>query len=699
MKRVSPSLPTRAGALAFATAAAVASTLLAACSNGSSEGPTITLPAITTQPASAVIVSGSNTVLSVVATATSPTYQWYKDGAAIADATAATYTAIADGTYYVVVTASTGSVSSGNAVVTVADIPTFTTQPQSATILTGASQALNVEVTGVNVGYQWYKDGSAIAGATQTSYTASDAGTYYVVATNAAGSRTSNGAIIATSTTLAAPTITTQPAALTVNGGTGATLSVVGSGTSMAYQWYKGGTAIAGATGASYTIPVASGADAGSYTVSVGNTAGSVTSSAATLTVNVLATGTNTPAVVAAANAFLATLSADQKTVATSNASATTVLFDYTLDNAIQWTNLPGSRHGLRLNTSTLTTAQLAAANAVIAQSLSAAGITMMTELRAADDVLASAQTSGGGMGGGAGGTPPAGADPTAGGTAPTGTPPTGTDPGTGTPPTGGTGGAGGVGGYGSGQYSIAFIGTPSKTGKWMLQLVGHHLAYNISYNATQVSATPNFLGVEPPNWSVDASGAVTVTAAATTPGVQHAPMEKQRKAAYDLAESIQADAAASAAAKLSGTFTDVVMGASGNTDANFKSLAYPTTSRGLQYSAMSAAQKTYVRAAIAAWVNNQASDVAAPLLAAYLADDALNATYVAYGVGQGGKADFGAYPNAAAAPLNTQHSYIRIDGPRVWIEFVVQQGVLYTSNIHYHTIWRDKTADYGGSF
>jgi len=187
--------------------------------------------------------------------------------------------------------------------------------------------------------------------------------------------------------------------------------------------------------------------------------------------------------------------------------------------------------------------------------------------------------------------------------------------------------------------------------------------------------------------------------AAAASPGTRHAPMEAQRKAVYDLAEAIQSDSAGAAAAKLSGTFTDVIMGASGNTDANFKTLSYPTSGRGLQYGAMNAAQQAYVRAAIAAWVDNQAADVASELRAAYLSDDALKDTWVAYGVGQGGRADFAAYPNTAATPLAAQHSYIRIDGPRVWIEFVVQQGVLYGTNIHYHSLWRDKTADYGGSF
>ncbi|MCS0631169.1 DUF3500 domain-containing protein [Telluria mixta] len=667
-----------------AACAAALALLLAGCGNGSNDD----MPAIASQPASAVIATGSNTVLTVVANGVAPSYQWYKDGAPIAEATAPTYTATAAGTYYVVVTDPSGTVSSANAMVTVTDGPAIVTQPLPATILAGTTQTLRVEATGAGLAYQWYKDGNAIAGATQPAYDAAETGTYDVVVTNAAGSVSSSTAAVAVSATLAAPTITAQPANVTVNSGTRATLKVAAGGTSIAYQWYRNGTAIAGATGSAYTIPVATGADAGTYTVTVKNTAGSVTSAGATLAVNVLAAGINTAAVVNAANAFLATLSTDQKTVATSSTSSATVLFDYALDNAIQWTNLPGDRHGLRLNGTTLTSAQLAAANALVAQALGATGISVMNELRTADDVLANAQTSGTGTGIG-GGAPPAGTPP-----AGTATPPAGA----GTPPAGGAGGM--AGGYGSGQYSIAFVGTPSKTSPWMLQLAGHHLAYNITYNTGKPSATPNFLGVEPPNWTVDANGAVTVTAAATAPGVQHAPLEAQRKAVYDLAEAIQSDSASAGAAKLSGTFTDVIMGASGNTDANFKTLAYPTSGRGLQYGAMNATQQAYVRAAIRAWVDNQAADVASVLLAAYLGDDALKDTYVAYGVGQNGtKADFGAYPNAGTAPLDAQHSYLRIDGPRVWIEFVVQQGVLYGTNVHYHTIWRDKTADYGGSF
>jgi hypothetical protein len=694
---------------ALAVYATSLSLLLSGCS-GSSDSSTSTSaassasgPAISLQPASAIIPAGSNSVLSVVAAGSGLTYQWYLGGAAIADATAATYTATEAGTYYVVVTSSAGSVTSANAVITVSSAPVITAQPSGATILTGTSQTLSVTADGLEMGYQWYRDGTAIDGATRPTYAASAAGSYTVAITNTAGTTTSSAAVIAVSSSVTAPSINVQPVAQTVNAGTSATLWVTVNGVSPTYQWYRNDVAIAGATERIYKINTTNASSAGNYKVVVTNTAGAVTSASVALTVNVVSAGANTPAVVNAANAFLATLSADQKTVASSATSSTTVLFDYALANANQWTNLPGSRHGLRLNTTTLSAAQLAAANVVIAKALSANGITLLNELRAADQVLAGGMASGGGAGGG--GTMPGGGTPPTDGT---GTPPTDgtfTPPtdGTGTAPGGGTGGTGGAGltlDYGSDLYSIAFVGTPSATSPWILQIAGHHLAYNITYNTGKVSATPNFVGVEPPNWTVGADGTVNVTANASSAGKQHAPMEKQRAAVYNLAEAIYADSASSAAAKLSGTFTDVIMGASGNSDGNFKSLVYPTSGRGLQYSAMNAKQQTYVRAAIEAWVNTQASDVAATLLGAYLADDALANTYVAYGIGQNGvKADFSAYPNALASPLEAQHSYIRIDGPRVWIEFVVQQGIVYGTDVHYHTIWRDKTNDYGGSF
>jgi Regulator of chromosome condensation (RCC1) repeat len=86
-----------------------------------------------------------------------------------------------------------------------------------------------------------------------------------------------------------APTITAPPAAINVNAGQTASFSVIAAGSApLAYQWRRNGVAIGGATGASHTTPATSVvADNGaSFDVVVSNAAGSVTSAAATLTVN-----------------------------------------------------------------------------------------------------------------------------------------------------------------------------------------------------------------------------------------------------------------------------------------------------------------------------------------------------------------------------------------------------------------------------
>jgi len=308
------------------------------------------------------------------------------------------------------------------------------------------------------------------------------------------------------------------------------------------------------------------------------------------------------------------------------------------------WTNLPGTKHGLLLNSDTLSDDQLTAAENLMATVLSTQGKTLADELRRADDVLVAF---------GAGSS------------------------------------------YGADRYYIAILGTPSETDPWMVQILGHHMAYNIPFNGTYVSGTPDFLGVEPPNWAVSSSGTITVNGSVTasTSGTHHAPMELQRSAVETLAEALQDNSTYASGALLSGTYNDVVAGASGNSDGNFGSLAYPTSGRGLLYSSLDSTTQGYVRAVIESYVNNMPADKAATLLGVYESDAQLAATYVGYAKGSGGVADFGAYPSGTSS----NRSYLRIDGPRVWIEFAVQGGIIFGSQIHYHTIWRDKVADYGG--
>ena len=85
------------------------------------------------------------------------------------------------------------------------------------------------------------------------------------------------------------PSISVQPQSQTVTAPATATFSVSATGTApLSYQWNQNGSAISGATSATYTSPATTSADNGAkFNVVVTNSAGSVTSNAATLIVNV----------------------------------------------------------------------------------------------------------------------------------------------------------------------------------------------------------------------------------------------------------------------------------------------------------------------------------------------------------------------------------------------------------------------------
>src|SRR5439155_657102 len=99
--------------------------------------------------------------------------------------------------------------------------------------------------------------------------------------------------IVASTNSLApvAPSIGTEPTSQTVTAGQPASFSVTATGTApLTYQWKKNNVAISGATSSAYTTAATTSSDNGAqFTVVVSNAVGSVTSSAATLTVNAAA--------------------------------------------------------------------------------------------------------------------------------------------------------------------------------------------------------------------------------------------------------------------------------------------------------------------------------------------------------------------------------------------------------------------------
>ncbi|MFI5337026.1 MAG: immunoglobulin domain-containing protein, partial [Opitutales bacterium] len=220
--------------------------------------------------------------------------------------------AVADGQLYV------QSANVGSLTVIAVGLPVITTAPGGQTVNAGSSASFTVAATsGTTLTYQWYLNSVAISGATAATYSissvqTSDAGSYTVAVTNSVGTTTSTAVIL---TVNVLPIITTPPvASQTVDAGNAVSFTVAASGVgSLTYQWYKGGVAISGATGSTYTIYSPQAGDAGIYTVAVTDSTGTALSSAATLTVNVpalvsIAVTPANPAVnVGAQQAFTAT--------------------------------------------------------------------------------------------------------------------------------------------------------------------------------------------------------------------------------------------------------------------------------------------------------------------------------------------------------------------------------------------------------
>ena len=260
-------------------------------------------PTISAPPDNQSVVAGQTATFSVQASGSGTlSYQWKKNGTDIpTNATSSSYTtpaaSIADNgaKYSVSVSNSVGTVTSNTATLEVVAKPvaaTITTQPADQSALTGQTATFLVKAAGTSLSYQWKKNGTDIPGATSSSYTTpattlADNGTKYLVSvSNTEGKVSSSAATLTVSDTAMAPAITTQPAAQSVTAGQTATFSVIATGTSLKYQWKKGGTDISGATSSTYTTPATSMADSGAvFTVVVSNSVGSVTSNNATLTV------------------------------------------------------------------------------------------------------------------------------------------------------------------------------------------------------------------------------------------------------------------------------------------------------------------------------------------------------------------------------------------------------------------------------
>ncbi|MGE5234957.1 MAG: PKD domain-containing protein [Acidobacteriota bacterium] len=167
------------------------------------------------------------------------------------------------------------------------------TVPSSATVgqaVTFQGSATTSGCSG-NPTFDWnFGDGSAHSAQATITHTYSTSGTFTWQLTVSVGTTSANvSGSIAVTSGCSAPTITTQPANVTIPRGGRASLTVVASGSGqLTYQWYRGSSGstehpISGATSSSYRTPQLTRTT--SYWVRVRNACGSVNSATATVTV------------------------------------------------------------------------------------------------------------------------------------------------------------------------------------------------------------------------------------------------------------------------------------------------------------------------------------------------------------------------------------------------------------------------------
>lgn len=290
------------------------------------------------------------------------------------------------------------------------------------------------------------------------------------------------------------------------------------------------------------------------------------------------------------------------------------------------WSNLPGvNRNGLRFGDMDEET--LAAAKKVAEAVLSSDGYEDFLGVLAADDYLGTLRGNGGGSGGGST--------------------------------------------YSSDNYYIAFFGTPDKSGNWMVQIGGHHLAYNVTYLDGVGYPVPNHIGVEPKSsFSINSAS--------------YAPLKEEGDVLVAMFDAL--DETQLSDAFLDGeVYSDVLIGP--DNGSGVLPTDYPTSNRGLLVSSLSTAQKELVIAALEQWVGDYSSEVAQALLADYTSDEAFSETYIAW-----------AGTETSGVDVDVSGTYMRIDGPRAWVEVACQSGVVVSNQTHYHTMFRDKSMDYGNS-
>ena len=323
--------------------------------------------AIAGQPWLQYVATGGTATFSVTATGSNPSYQWYRypRGQSIpvplsdvSGTFSGTQTPTLNITanvsmdidlYACAVGNATGSVMSETAELRVDELPpAIQQQPASRQNVAGGSMTFTVTMNAdnfTNYGYYFYQwQGRASGSLTWSDLPVNGTFTYTTQAmlyaanldasydgyqlrckvSNSVGDTFSDPADITIFTPV---TISAQPVATTVLGGTPTSLSVGAVGTGpLQYQWYKNSVAITGGTFATLDFPNPQASDTGSYVVTVTSPYGQISSNLVTLTVNV------PPAITAQPSSVVVTMNSSPSF--TVGATGSSLLYQWKLNGA-----------------------------------------------------------------------------------------------------------------------------------------------------------------------------------------------------------------------------------------------------------------------------------------------------------------------------------------------------------------------------
>jgi hypothetical protein len=245
----------------------------------SKDGDTIVQPTITNLSIADALCEDGGSILLKLSNSEDygqATYQWFRNNMSIAGATDVAYEVIEAGNYRVMVmdgecTALSNAETIGFKAESI-EKPLVSRHAASDT-LCGSSSGIILELTTAYTSaanYQWYKDNTAIAGATGKVYEVTEAGNYRIMVTDGECTALSkeNSIVAKDGSSIIQPLVSRHAASDTLCGGNGSIILEISNAedyTSAAkYQWFRNNAAIAGATNAAYEVT-----EAGNYRIMV----------------------------------------------------------------------------------------------------------------------------------------------------------------------------------------------------------------------------------------------------------------------------------------------------------------------------------------------------------------------------------------------------------------------------------------------